>query len=175
MPVRKYDYAEADSDEELCSDMLKEEEGAGHTVPVPKVQGGGAPSPSFRQSLQERGGRPAAADHEGSGLADMPMVAGDGPQGAAENEATLNLLNCLLGNSLLALPWAFARVGMALGVLLLVLGSILSRYTLHLLLKHVDTIDGGSYPQIERLTYGLGGEVAVLSVYLMHSSGALCA
>eukprot|EP00440_Ansanella_granifera_P004363 gb/GFBE01004730.1/.p1 GENE.gb/GFBE01004730.1/~~gb/GFBE01004730.1/.p1 ORF type:complete len:420 (+),score=69.82 gb/GFBE01004730.1/:1-1260(+) len=96
-------------------------------------------------------------------------------RGASDSEATLNLLNCLLGNSLLAVPWAFAQVGAMLGLLLLLVGTALNRYTLHLLLKHVDMDGGGSYPLIGRCAYGVLGETAVLAVYLAHSSGALCA
>jgi len=92
-----------------------------------------------------------------------------------ENEATLNLLNSLLGNSLLALPWAFSKVGFLLGVVLLGAGTALNRYSLHLLLDHVDMEGGGTYPLIGRCAFGWSGEVVVLVVYLMTSSGALCA
>jgi len=132
-------------------------------------------SPSLFQSLRERGGRPAVAEEEGMWLADRPLLYGDQPEGTTEGEATLNLLNSLLGNSLLVLPWAFAQVGMMLGIVLLFVGTALNWYTLHLLLKHVDMCNSGSYPKIGRCAYGWAGEAAVLAVYLMVSGGAMCA
>jgi hypothetical protein len=78
----------------------------------------GQSPPTLRQSLRERGGRPVPEEEEeGAWLEDRPMVSGDRPEGATEQESTLNLLNALIGNSVLALPWAFAQAGIAPGIL----------------------------------------------------------
>lgn len=166
------------SDREEAHDAGEQEKLNGPYATVADEEGSypATPAPvSLRQSLRERGGRPTVAEEEGSHLADTPLLSGDRPQGATNFEAMLNLLNSLLGNSMLALPWAFGQVGMMLGVLLLILGTALNRYTLHLLLQHVDRSGSGSYPLIGRCACGRPGEMIVISVYLTVSSGAMCA
>jgi len=136
----------------------------------------GQSPPTLRQSLRERGGRPTPEEEEeGAWLEDRPMVSGDRPQGATEQEATLNLLNALLGNSMLALPWAFAQVGMVPGTCFLIAGTLINRYTLHLLLKNAEVGSKGGYPRIGRNAFGWLGEAVVLSLYVIIASLALCA
>lgn len=131
---------------------------------------------ALHQSLRERGGRPTVRREDDElWIVERPPLAPEGPQGATASEATLNLLNCLLGNSLMALPWAFRETGLLLGAVLLIVGSVLNRYTLLLLLRLSDATGGTTYPEVGRLALNRSGEAAVVCSYLLYSGGALCA
>jgi len=141
-----------------------------------KSQVHGQSPPTLRQSLRERGGRPIPEEEEeGAWLEERPLVSGNRPEGATEQEATLNLLNALLGNSLLALPWAFSQVGMVPGICFLITGTLINRYTLHLLVKNVEVGSKGGYPLVGRRAFGWLGEAAVLSLYIITGALVMCA
>eukprot|EP00933_Yihiella_yeosuensis_P071584 TRINITY_DN79791_c0_g1_i1.p1 TRINITY_DN79791_c0_g1~~TRINITY_DN79791_c0_g1_i1.p1 ORF type:complete len:608 (+),score=80.44 TRINITY_DN79791_c0_g1_i1:127-1950(+) len=93
-------------------------------------------------------------------------------------EATLNLLNNLMGAGLLAMPCAFSNAGLISGLILMGLVAIANRYTMLKVLWMTEALLGGgeaSYPELGRRVFGQPGLIAVLVAILFYTGGILVA
>eukprot|EP00401_Gymnodinium_catenatum_P004273 CAMPEP_0117466308 /NCGR_PEP_ID=MMETSP0784-20121206/5077_1 /TAXON_ID=39447 /ORGANISM="" /LENGTH=544 /DNA_ID=CAMNT_0005260249 /DNA_START=40 /DNA_END=1674 /DNA_ORIENTATION=+ len=91
-------------------------------------------------------------------------------------EATLNLLNNLLGAGLLTMPKAMANAGLLTGLAVMVLVAIANRYTLLLVLwMSENALEDPSYPEIGKRIFGRQGMLMVLAAYLLFTGGILTA
>mmetsp|Transcript_51865 Transcript_51865/g.116251 ORF Transcript_51865/g.116251 Transcript_51865/m.116251 type:complete len:587 (+) Transcript_51865:48-1808(+) len=93
-------------------------------------------------------------------------------------EATLNLLNNLLGAGLLAMPRAMADAGLFSGLAVMGIVAVANRYTLLqvMWMSHsVLSSEKCSYPELGRHVFGQKGLIAVLVAYLLFTGGILTA
>lgn len=91
-------------------------------------------------------------------------------------EASLNLLNNLLGAGLLSMPRAMSHGGLITGLLLMALIAVANRYTLLRVLELSQTqLEDSSYPEIGRHVFGQKGLLVVLAAYLLFTGGILSA
>jgi len=140
-------------------------------------------------SESELGGSKVAASvfsrRTGGGVKSLPapfaavvyplLRLGDG-DAQTRTEATLNLLNNLLGAGILAMPQAFAHAGLITGLALMGVIALANRYTLLMVLQLSEThLEESSYPEIGRHVFGQRGLLAVLATYLLFTGGILSA
>jgi len=135
---------------------------------------GGAHKGNLFNALRSRGGRSADATAPFSPL-QFPLfqISGGGLQ--TRCEATLNLLNNLMGSALLAMPRGFANVGLLSGLALMPLMALANRYTLLQVLRMSQSSEEASYAEIGKRVFGRQGLLAVLTSYLLLCSGCLVA
>lgn len=74
---------------------------------------------------------------------------------------TINLGNSIIGVSILAMPYCFAKCGIVLSTLLLLISGVLTRLTCHLLLKAAVTARRRNYELLAFHTYGPTGKLVV--------------
>jgi len=149
------------------------------------------PSPARGGSLEERTGHAGRLGRPGkivSGLrqsivdkaqapftlTNYPIFKSGDDSGQTRTQASLNLLNNLLGAGLLAMPKAFAKSGLITGLLLMVALAVANRYTLLLVFSMSEsTLEEASYPQIARHVFGEHGIISVWCSYIIFSGGCL--
>ncbi|XP_006126540.1 sodium-coupled neutral amino acid symporter 2 isoform X2 [Pelodiscus sinensis] len=87
--------------------------------------------------------------------------------------SAFNLSNVIMGSGILGLSYAMANTGIILFVILLVVVSIFSLYSVHLLLKTAN--EGGSvlYEQLGMKAFGLPGKFAASGSITMQNIGAM--
>nr|XP_042712838.1 sodium-coupled neutral amino acid transporter 2 isoform X2 [Chrysemys picta bellii] len=87
--------------------------------------------------------------------------------------SAFNLSNVIMGSGILGLSYAMANTGIILFVILLVVVSIFSLYSVHLLLKTAN--EGGSllYEQLGMKAFGLAGKIAASGSITMQNIGAM--
>lgn len=87
--------------------------------------------------------------------------------------SVFNLSNAIVGSGILGLSFAMANTGIALFVILLLVVSILSLYSVHLLLKTAN--EGGSllYEQLGMKAFGMAGKLAASGSITMQNIGAM--
>ncbi|XP_065257892.1 sodium-coupled neutral amino acid symporter 2 [Emys orbicularis] len=87
--------------------------------------------------------------------------------------SAFNLSNVIMGSGILGLSYAMANTGIVLFVILLVVVSIFSLYSVHLLLKTAN--EGGSllYEQLGMKAFGLAGKIAASGSITMQNIGAM--
>ncbi|XP_067420254.1 sodium-coupled neutral amino acid symporter 2 [Emydura macquarii macquarii] len=87
--------------------------------------------------------------------------------------SAFNLSNVIMGSGILGLSYAMANTGIVLFVILLVVVSIFSLYSVHLLLKTAN--EGGSllYEQLGMKAFGLTGKFAASGSITMQNIGAM--
>ncbi|NXL85312.1 S38A2 protein, partial [Alectura lathami] len=87
--------------------------------------------------------------------------------------SVFNLSNAIVGSGILGLSYAMANTGIALFVILLLVVSILSLYSVHLLLKTAN--EGGSllYEQLGMKAFGMAGKLAASGSITMQNIGAM--
>lgn len=87
--------------------------------------------------------------------------------------SVFNLSNAIVGSGILGLSYAMANTGIALFVILLSVVSVLSLYSVHLLLKTAN--EGGSllYEQLGMKAFGMAGKLAASGSITMQNIGAM--
>uniref|UniRef100_A0A8C3KRI0 Sodium-coupled neutral amino acid symporter 2 n=1 Tax=Calidris pygmaea TaxID=425635 RepID=A0A8C3KRI0_9CHAR len=87
--------------------------------------------------------------------------------------SVFNLSNAIVGSGILGLSYAMANTGIALFVILLLFVSIVSLYSVHLLLKTAN--EGGSllYEQLGMKAFGMAGKLAASGSITMQNIGAM--
>ncbi|NWR69763.1 S38A2 protein, partial [Centropus unirufus] len=87
--------------------------------------------------------------------------------------SVFNLSNAIVGSGILGLSFAMANTGIALFVILLLFVSIVSLYSVHLLLKTAN--EGGSllYEQLGMKAFGMAGKLAASGSITMQNIGAM--
>eukprot|EP00033_Pygsuia_biforma_P000839 GCRY01000976.1.p1 GENE.GCRY01000976.1~~GCRY01000976.1.p1 ORF type:complete len:422 (+),score=83.80 GCRY01000976.1:141-1406(+) len=65
-----------------------------------------------------------------------------------------NLLNCVMGVGILTLSYGLSTAGLAVGILILILVSVLSNITLRLLVKCSDQTGSFSYKEVGEIVFG---------------------
>uniref|UniRef100_A0A8C8RL65 Sodium-coupled neutral amino acid symporter 2 n=1 Tax=Pelusios castaneus TaxID=367368 RepID=A0A8C8RL65_9SAUR len=87
--------------------------------------------------------------------------------------SAFNLGNVIMGSGILGLSYAMANTGIVLFVILLVIVSIFSLYSVHLLVKTAN--EGGSllYEQLGMKAFGLAGKFAASGSITMQNIGAM--
>ncbi|XP_010214935.1 PREDICTED: sodium-coupled neutral amino acid transporter 2 isoform X1 [Tinamus guttatus] len=87
--------------------------------------------------------------------------------------SVFNLSNAIVGSGILGLSYAMANTGIALFVILLLVVSIFSLYSVHLLLKTAN--EGGSllYEQLGMKAFGMAGKLAASGSITMQNIGAM--
>lgn len=87
--------------------------------------------------------------------------------------SVFNLSNAIMGSGILALSYAMANTGIVLFVVMLVAVSILSLYSVHLLLKTAK--EGGSliYEKLGERAFGWPGKLAAFGAIMLQNIGAM--
>ncbi|XP_066490054.1 sodium-coupled neutral amino acid symporter 2 [Tiliqua scincoides] len=87
--------------------------------------------------------------------------------------SVFNLSNAIVGSGILGLSYAMANTGIALFLILLSVVSVLSLYSVHLLLKTAN--EGGSllYEQLGMKAFGMAGKLAASGSITMQNIGAM--
>ncbi|KAM9671793.1 sodium-coupled neutral amino acid symporter 2 isoform 1-T2 [Trichechus inunguis] len=87
--------------------------------------------------------------------------------------SVFNLSNAIVGSGILGLSYAMANTGIALFIILLTFVSIVSLYSVHLLLKTAN--EGGSllYEQLGHKAFGLVGKLAASGSVTVQNIGAM--
>lgn len=137
---------------------------------------GGRGSSNLFDALRSRGGRPASSSSSFTALQYPLLQLGGDVDQQTRTEATLNLLNNLLGVAIMAMPRAFANVGVLPGLFLMLLMAVANRYTLLVVLRMSTTAledQEPSYPEIGKRVFGRQGLLAVLFCYLLLTGGCL--
>jgi hypothetical protein len=153
--------ADAHADHQLGS--LTDEEAAGEQGGIDLVA-----------ALRSRGGRPGNVPAPFTAL-QYPLLQLSNDDLQSRTEATLNLLNNLLGVAIMAMPRAFANVGLLNGSVIMILMALANRYTLLVVLKMSRTAleQEPSYPEIGKRVFGQQGLMAVLVSYILLTGGCL--
>lgn len=127
--------------------------------------------------LRQRGGRPPGVQAPLVVL-QYPLVKLSEGDLQTPTEAALNLLNNLLGSSIMMLPKAFSNVGLLNGVIIMMLMALANHFTLLLVVRLA--LSAGpeqepSYQEIGKRVFGRYGVFAVLISYLIFCGGCLVA
>ncbi|XP_054155907.1 putative sodium-coupled neutral amino acid transporter 10 [Oppia nitens] len=89
---------------------------------------------------------------------------GGGGGGGGNSESigwTLNLVNSVIGVSLLSMPFCFRKCGIILSIVLIVLSSLVNRFSCYLLLKSSVLAKRRNYELLAFHTYGSAGKLLV--------------
>jgi len=133
------------------------------------------PGGGLTSALRRRGGRSGGTPAPFAAL-QYPLLQTSKDDMQTRAEATLNLLNNLLGAGLLSMPYAMASAGLLTGLALMAVVAVANRYTLLLVLKMSEAVlEENSYPEIGRHVFGQHGLLAVLAAYLLFTGGILTA
>nr|XP_020467471.1 sodium-coupled neutral amino acid transporter 3-like [Monopterus albus] len=87
--------------------------------------------------------------------------------------SVFNLSNAIMGSGILGLAFAMSNTGIILFVILLVLITILSAYSIHLLLKSAGVVGIRAYEQLGNRAFGTPGKIVAACVITMHNIGAM--
>lgn len=157
------EIAQADTHADQQLGSLSDEETAGQRG-----------SNDLMSALRSRGGRPVNVAAPFTALP-YPLLQLGNDDLQSRTEATLNLLNNLLGVAIMVMPRAFANVGLLNGLVIMVLMALANRYTLLVVLRMASTAldEEPSYPEIGNRVFGRQGLLAVLFSYLLLTGGCL--
>lgn len=97
------------------------------------------------------------------------------PRTCSITAGTFNLCKSAIGVGILSLPAAMSNAGYALGLLLLLFGSLTTSSTLHFLSRIAANTDMGDYFGVGQMAYGSVGEITAVAATLLYLFGALIA
>lgn len=86
-----------------------------------------------------------------------------------------NLCKAAVGVGILSLPYAMGNAGWALGLSLLLFGSLSTSSTLHFLSRIAANTDVGDYFSLGRMAFGQAGEIFAVVITLLYLMGGLIA
>uniref|UniRef100_A0A672PJE3 Sodium-coupled neutral amino acid transporter 5-like n=2 Tax=Sinocyclocheilus grahami TaxID=75366 RepID=A0A672PJE3_SINGR len=84
-----------------------------------------------------------------------------------------NLSNAIMGSGILGLAYAMANTGIILFVILLISITVLSAYSIHLLLKTAGVVGIRAYEQLGYRAFGPPGKILAACIITLHNIGAM--
>jgi len=82
-------------------------------------------------------------------------------EGASKLSTSYNYINSILGSGIIGMPYALKNAGVALGLLLFVLVSFISNYTLRLMVKNAELSGSSSYQGVMTICFGKPGFIII--------------
>merc|ERR1712106_1255960 len=82
-------------------------------------------------------------------------------EGASKLSTSYNYINSILGSGIIGMPYALKNAGVGLGLLLFVLVSFISNYTLRLMVKNAELSGSSSYQGVMTVCFGKPGFIII--------------
>ncbi|XP_072305148.1 sodium-coupled neutral amino acid transporter 5b [Eucyclogobius newberryi] len=87
--------------------------------------------------------------------------------------SVFNLSNAIMGSGILGLAFAMSNTGIILFIILLFFITILSAYSIHLLLKSAGVVGIRAYEQLGNRAFGPPGKIVAACIITVHNIGAM--
>lgn len=91
------------------------------------------------------------------------------------NVATFNLVATIVGGGVLSLPLAFAKAGIGLATIMMIVSAFATEFGLYILCSCARRTGSASYMEIARHAFGVGAEIFLTIILFLFLMGALCA
>jgi amino acid permease len=89
--------------------------------------------------------------------------------------ATFNLVATIVGGGVLSLPLAFAKAGIGLATIMMIVSAFITEFGLYILCSCARRTGAASYMGIVRHAFGAGAEICMTITLWLFLSGVLCA
>lgn len=108
----------------------------------------------------------------------LPPEKGDDDESSSKNRSgilgvTINTTNSILGSGIIGIPYGFKTSGLGLGIVFLIIGTLISNYTLKLILIFGNKVEEKTYTETIGKAYGKRGWWIGLIVHFVFTLGVV--